>query len=78
MIEAEFLWARKKHKNAMVNVEELPEVNGGMTIIQLSSLDGLFTTADDLLKPVLHKEDTLKHTYCVVDGSTRYEYVSEV
>lgn len=76
-IETEFLRARKKYKNVIVDIEELPEAGVPETVIQLSSLDGLIKTADNLLKPVLHKSDAKRHTYCVIDGSIRYKYVSE-
>lgn len=76
-ITAEFLRASKKYKNVIVDVEELPEAKDGETIIQLTSLDGLIKTADNSLKPVLHKEYRLSHTYRVIDGSTMYEYVAE-
>jgi len=76
-IEEEALRARKKHKDVIVDIEELPEAKAGEMVIQLSSLDELIKAADGLLKPVIHKAGVQRHTYCVIDGLTRYEYISE-
>lgn len=74
--EAEFLRARKKYKNVIVDIKEIPEAKDRETVIALDSLNGLIKTADDLLKPVFHNAEGQRHTYYVIDGSTRYEYVS--
>ena len=58
--------------------EELPEAKAREMVIQLSSLDELIKAVDGLLKPVLHKAEAHKHTYCVIDGLTRCEYISGV
>lgn len=76
-IEEEALRARKKHKDVIVDVEELPEAETRELVFQLGSLDELIKAADSLLKPVLHKAEAHKHTYCVIDGLTKYEYISE-
>jgi len=76
-VEEEILRARKKHKDVIVDIEELPQAKAREMVIQLSSLDELIKAADGLLKPVLHKAETHKHTYCVIDSLTRYEYISE-
>jgi len=76
-VEEEVLRARKKHKDVIVDIGELPEAKAKEMVIQLSSLDELIKAADGLLKPVLHKAEAHKHTYCVIDGLTRYEYISE-
>ena len=75
-IEEEAQRARKKHKDIVVDIDELPEAQAGQVVIQLSSLDELVKTADSLLKPVLHVSEPDKHTYCVIDGATRYKYTS--
>jgi len=75
-VELEAQRARKKHKDVIVDVEELPEAEAEVMVISLGSLDELVKAADALLKPVLHKAQARKHTYCVIDGLTRYEYVS--
>jgi hypothetical protein len=74
-IEAEALRARKKYKGLIADIKELPEAKAEEMVISLNSLDELVKTADSLLKPVLHKSEPRKHTYCVIDGLTRYQYV---
>ncbi len=75
-VEAEAERAKKKHKDLIVDVDELPGAKAGDMVISLSSLDEVVKAADGLLKPVLHKAEPEKHTYCVIDGLIRYEYVS--
>jgi len=77
-IDEEALRARKKHKDVIVDVEELPEASAREVVIQFSSLDELVKAADGLLKPVLHKAKLEKHTYCVIDGAIRYQYLLTV
>ena len=76
-IEEEALRAKRKHKGVIVDVGELPPIGAGETVIPIGSVDELVSTADALLKPVLHHAEADKHTYCVIDGSVRYLYVSE-
>jgi len=76
--EAEVRRARRKHKDIIVDVVGLPEAKAEDTIIRLDSFDELIKGADALLKPVLHKAEGQKHTYCVIDGSTRYEYTRQL
>jgi len=76
-IEEEALRARKKHKDVIIDIEELPEAKAIEMVVQLSSLDELIKVSDNLLKPVLHKAETHRHIYCVIDGLTRYQYISE-
>jgi hypothetical protein len=75
--EVEVARARRKYRQMMVDVEELPEVKPTETVIPLSSLDDLVRIADDLVKPVLHQVDKGKHTYCIIDSGVRYLYVIE-
>ena len=75
--EAEAARARKKYKQMMVDVEELPGVKPTETVIPLNSLDDLVRIADDLVKPVLHQADKGRHTYCIIDSGVRYLYVIE-
>jgi len=75
--EAEAARARKKYRQMMVDVEELPGVKPTETVIPLSSLDDLVRIADDLVKPVLHQAEAGRHTYCVIDSGVRYLYVIE-
>ncbi len=69
--------ARKKYKQVLVDIEELPEIKPGETVIPLSSLDDLVRIADDLVKPVLHQASEGRHVYCTIDGSVRYQYISQ-
>ncbi len=71
----EGLRASKKHKDVIVDVKELPGASFNEAVVMLGSLDDLVKTADSLLKPILHKAEPDKHTYCVIDGTTRYQYV---
>ncbi len=75
--EAEAARARKKYKEMMVDVEELPGVKPTETVIPLNSLDDLVRIADDLVKPVLHQAEKGRHTYCIIDSGVRYLYVVE-
>jgi predicted PurR-regulated permease PerM len=77
-IEGEARRVKKKYKDLIVDIEELPVAKEEETIIPLSSLDDLATAAEELLKPVLHKAEEKRHIYCTIDGSTRYEYISEL
>jgi hypothetical protein len=74
-MEEEALRAKRKHKGVIVDVGELPPAGVGEAVIPIGSLDELVSTADALLKPVLHHAGTNKHTYCVIDGGVRYLYV---
>ncbi len=75
--EAEAARARKKYKQMIVEVGELPEVKPTEIVISLNSLDDLVRIADDLVKPVLHQAEEGRHTYCVIDSGVRYLYVIE-
>ncbi len=66
---------KKKHKDMIVDIEELSEANTGEVVIQFSSLNKLLNAVDALLKPVLHKARLKKHAYCVMDGATHYQYL---
>ncbi|MFC1958955.1 DUF5305 family protein [Chloroflexota bacterium] len=72
---AEAAQAKKRHKDLIVDIEDLEALQAG-TIVNFSSLDELIKIGDVLLKPVLHKVDPTAHIYCVVDTSVRYQYVS--
>jgi hypothetical protein len=75
--EAEAARAKKKYRQMMVDVEELPGVKPTETVIPLNSLDDLMRIADDLVKPVLHQAREGRHTYCIIDSGVRYLYVIE-
>ena len=74
-IEAEAARAKKKYKQVIVDIEDLPEVKPNETVIPLGSLDALVKIADDLVKPVLHKAEEGRHFYCTIDGAVRYQYI---
>ena len=77
MMEEEALRAKRKHKGVIVDVSELPATGAGEVVIPINSVDELVRTADALLKPVLHQAQADKHTYCVIDGAIRYQYISQ-
>lgn len=70
--------AKAKYKHLLVDVGDLPELPAAGQVIHFDSLDELMKVGDALLKPVLHKAEEERHSYCVIDGSIRYEYVSKV
>lgn len=76
-VDAEAARARRKYRQIMADVVELPEVKAGEIVIVLSSLDDLVKIADDLVKPVLHKVEEQRHIYCVAVGAVRYQYISQ-
>ena len=77
-IEEEAFRAKKKHKNVIVDITKLPAAKREEKVVPIGSLDELIKAADSLLKPVLHQAEADRHTYCVIDGLTRYEYISEL
>ncbi len=77
-IEADTIEARSK-QDLVVDVERLPApVWNQETTVEVGSLSELIKTADSLLKPVLHLAEPERHTYCVIDGVTHYQYVTPV
>ena len=74
-IQKEAQRAGKKYKDLIMEIRELPQAKPGETVILLDSLDDLIKAAQGLLKPVLHRVDKEKHTYCIIDGGTRYQYL---
>jgi hypothetical protein len=72
--EAEAARARRKYRQMMVDVEELPWAKPTETVVPLNSLDDLVRIADDLVKPVLHQAEKGTHTYCIIDSDVRYVY----
>lgn len=74
-VDAEAARVKKKYRQVIMDIKELPEIKPNETVIPVSSLDDLVRIADDLVKPVLHKAEEKAHIYCVVDGTVRYQYV---
>ena len=62
------------HEGIIIEIDELPAVKPGETVVSLHSLEDLLKAAEGLLKPVLHKAGYDIHIYCVLDVSMRYEY----
>jgi hypothetical protein len=78
-LDKEALRAKKKHKGLIVDVKEMPlDGDWNTTIVSVGSLDDLVATAENLFRPVLHKAEEEKHIYCVIDGTVRYQYISEL
>ena len=73
-VEDELLRVRRKYKDTITDVEELPQRTTGDTVAIVNSLDELVKIADSLFKPVLHEAQSEGHTYCVIDGAIRYTY----
>jgi hypothetical protein len=63
------------HKDVIVDVVELPPSSETDRVSQINSLPELVKLSDSLLKPVLHQKEGDKHTYCVIDGVTRYVFI---
>ena len=77
-LEAEAIQAKKKHKDIIVDVQALLPAKAEEVVIPLDDLDELVKVADAILKPVLHRAEVAKHTYYVIDGAVRYQYVSDL
>ena len=75
-IQIDDLQVKGKYQSLVVDVQKLPDT-GNHLVVELGSLAELARTADSLLKPVLRLVDTNKHTYCVIEGNTRYQYISQ-
>ena len=67
---------RRKYKDLVVDVTELPPTQDTQAVIEVSSLDALAVVAERLLRPVLRKAVPDGWIYCVVDGPTTYQYIS--
>lgn len=74
--EAEARQAKRRRKDVIVDVEQLPQPVAAEMVVSVGSLDELIKAGDSLLKPVLHIVEPDKHTYRVIDGVIMYEYVS--
>jgi hypothetical protein len=74
-IEREARQAKKRYKDFIADVEEIGDVKDAV-VIPVTSLPNIIAIAQGLLKPVLHKAEAKKHTYWILDGMTKYEYIS--
>jgi hypothetical protein len=75
-IQIDDLQVKGKYQSLVVDVQKLPDT-GNHLVVELGSLAELTRTADSLLKPVLRLVETDKRTYCVIEGNTRYQYISQ-
>ena len=75
-LEKELNRNRKKYGELISEISKLPRIREGEVIIPASSLEALVNISNNSLKPILLKVDRDKHTYCLIDGSVRYQYVS--
>jgi len=75
-IQIDDLQVKGKYQSLVVDVQRLPDT-GNHLVVELGSLAELARTADSLLKPVLRLVETDKRTYCVIEGNTRYQYISQ-
>lgn len=76
-LEVEALQVKSKYTEFLLDIQELPKVKNGM-IVQINSPDELVKAAEALLKPILHVAEPFRHTYCVLDGTTQYQYTHEI
>ena len=74
LIEEEALLIRRKYGKRIAEAAGLAQADSEESM-SLDSIEDLIKVADELLKPVLHKAEKERHTYCVFDVETRYEYL---
>ena len=67
--------AEKKYRQSLVSVSTLPAGGPGAAVVRVTRLDELVRIAEDSGKPVLHYASEGRHSYLVLDGNVRYEYV---
>ncbi|MEE8472460.1 MAG: DUF5305 family protein, partial [Dehalococcoidia bacterium] len=77
-MDGQYLKARARHRELLIEITALPAERIGDTVVPIGSLKELIRAADALLKPVLHQGGPRSHTYCVIDGATRFLYVSRL
>lgn len=75
-LEKELNRNRKKYGELISEVSKMPRIRKSEAIIPASSLEALVNISNNSLKPILVKVDRDKHTYYLIDGSVRYQYVS--
>jgi len=77
-LEKELNRNRKKYGELISEVSDFPSTRDGEIIIRAASLEALVNISNNSLKPILLKVEPDKHTYYVIDGLVRYEYVSKL
>ncbi len=75
-LEKELNRNRKKYGELISEISKMPRIRKSEVIIPASSLEALVNISNNSLKPILLKVDRDKHTYCLIDSSVRYQYVS--
>jgi len=68
---------RKKYGELLSEVSDAPSIREGELVIPAVSADALANISNNSLKPILLKIYPDRHTYYVIDGLIRYEFVSE-
>jgi hypothetical protein len=77
VLEKELSRYRKKYGELISEVSDLPAIEGEV-VIRASSLEALVNISNNSLKPILLKVEPDKHTYYVIDGLVRYEYINRL
>ena len=75
-LEKELERNRKKYGELISEVTDFPSTRKEEVTIGACSLEALVNISNNSLKPILLKVEPDKHTYYVIDGLVRYEYVS--
>jgi len=76
-LEQELKRNRRKYGELISEISALPAIREGEVTIRASSLEALANISNNSLKAILLKVEPDRHTYCVIDGLVRYEYVSK-
>jgi hypothetical protein len=80
LINMEALQIQKKYKQRIAEAKsQTPSENE--ILINLSSMEGLITVADELGKPIIHQAPGTpegQHAYHILDGTIRYQYLPPI
>ena len=76
-VRREIAKAEKKYHDQIVSVTAVASPPDER-VVSVGSLAELIKVADELGKPVLHLTEMEKDSYCVIDGTTRYQYISQL
>ncbi len=68
--------AKRKHKDMILDVKEMPLMTVPDGLVELSALAELVRVADGMAKPVLHKVEDDNHIYLVITENAQYLYMS--
>lgn len=77
-LEQELKRNRNKYGELISEVSAFPAIREGEVTISASSLAALANISNNSLKAILLKVEPDKHSYYVIDGLVRYEYVSKI